>query len=241
MSPNVGNFVHDLVEMAKAMETLPQVQAELAASNERIDKLLEGINRRDADLEQSRTYAATLEQKVHDLEVSRDDAELRFLELDEKAGKASNSLHAALAMVEGAISDLTPPKPEPQPEPVVEPQTRPLESSSTETQAKEVGLEHGSSIPEAVHSISELPGQSESSPTVDANTDTASTNQTLPSTNVQNKVAEVEAVHTSSPNGPYHGKRYHDMPGYIPLDNWLNGGGNEADYYWRPAPSSFGA
>lgn len=48
-----------------------------------------------------------------------------------------------------------------------------------------------------------------------------------------------ESVHSApstpaNPSPPYSGKRYHDMPQYIPFSEWLEGGGTEYDYHWRP-------
>ena len=102
MSPHaVNNFVSDLVLMAQAMERLPQIEADLANAKDQEQILLERIANMNADLEQSRSYAASLEQKVRETEASRDDAELRFLELDERAGKALDWLADIESAAEG--------------------------------------------------------------------------------------------------------------------------------------------
>src|SRR6266446_835017 len=37
------------------------------------------------------------------------------------------------------------------------------------------------------------------------------------------------------PRGKYFGKRYAEWDYYVPLSSWLEGGGTEEDYHWRPA------
>jgi len=45
-----------------------------------------------------------------------------------------------------------------------------------------------------------------------------------------------ESVPQSEPyRGKYFGKRYAEWDYYVPLSSWLEGGGTEEDYHWRPA------
>src|SRR6266702_2199703 len=70
-------------------------------------------------------------------------------------------------------------------------------------------------------------GQSESPPTVDG----AQVTQ-------KDEITGVGPVATASSEpipGKYSGKRYHDWAYYVPLNSWLEGGGTEEDYNWRPA------
>src|SRR5438046_10447377 len=83
MSPTVGNFVHDLVEMAKAMEELPQAQAELAKLRKIAEDQAETIARREASILGLKHDIETLNEKVRTAEANRDDAELRFLDADD--------------------------------------------------------------------------------------------------------------------------------------------------------------
>jgi predicted nucleic acid-binding Zn-ribbon protein len=84
MSPNVGNFVHDLVEMAKAMETLPTVQADLSNARGEIDRLQSQVQRLELRLIDRATEIDGLNAKVREAEKARDDAETMFLETDER-------------------------------------------------------------------------------------------------------------------------------------------------------------
>ena len=74
---SVGNFVHDLVEMAKATERLPMIEAE----NERLQTMVEDYAKRIQTLELRLIDRATeidnLHETIRAAEVSRDDAELR--------------------------------------------------------------------------------------------------------------------------------------------------------------------
>jgi hypothetical protein len=112
MSPHVNNFVTDLVTMAKAMEELPQVQHELEVANGRIATLNESLLARDTDLEQARNYAASLEQKVRDTEVAKDQAETMFLEADERTSRAVDFIKATFANAGALLQALEPAKPE---------------------------------------------------------------------------------------------------------------------------------
>src|SRR5207237_922272 len=83
----VTSFVSDLMEMAKAVELVPQLQQEVDDHHQTIGSLKAIIDNMAADLEQSRQYAASLELTKHELEASRDDAELRFLEASDRTEK----------------------------------------------------------------------------------------------------------------------------------------------------------
>lgn len=110
----INSLVGDLVAMAQAMERLPQVEAELATAKQHIDAFMLEKIQHSADLSQSRDYAASLEAKVHDLEVARDDAELRFLEADEKLSKFNRAFEDVVKFTKGAYDDVEPlvlPKP----------------------------------------------------------------------------------------------------------------------------------
>jgi hypothetical protein len=71
--------------------------------------------------------------------------------------------------------------------------------------------------------------------------DTASSPSTSEPTTASTPSAEPEvSASTAEPEpkplskGIYHGKRYADIPEYIPEDKWIANGGTVEDYYWRP-------
>ena len=120
MSPHVGNFVADLVEMAKATEELPHVRAELAAAQAKLDER----ERHNMDLELAiigyKDEIAALQATLRATEAARDDAEYRFLESDDKVA-AFRSLANAFSADLGAIvkaSEPSMPSIDPMPEPV---------------------------------------------------------------------------------------------------------------------------
>lgn len=120
MSPNVSSFVGDLVEMAKAFEELPQVKDELAQLKLTLDQRQDTIQSHEVRILELKADVEALHAKVRTTEVERDDAELRFLELDEKVANAVSLSKAVAANMGTLISQLDPPKPEPIPAPIPE-------------------------------------------------------------------------------------------------------------------------
>lgn len=108
MSPHVENFVHSLVEMAKAMETLPTVQHELAEAHKIIEHQRETIQRVELKLLDRAAEINDLQSTIRGLEVSRDDAELRFLEADDIASTLKNALRDVMAKIDGTLKAVEP-------------------------------------------------------------------------------------------------------------------------------------
>ncbi len=220
MSPNVGNFVHDLVEMAKAMETLPQVEAERDRLNASLNEALVRIENREVSILTLKAEIETLNAKVRQMEAERDDAEIRFLELDEKAGRALSFIGDITVSLDKARQELTP-KPMPEleaqkPEPVYTPQGW----ANSDSQGHEsTGL---ASVPESTVIMPVAgteQGQGEANPPIN---DGSLTSQAKDDTS----------------SGPYANLRYYDHPTYVPFDQWIAGGGSEEDYHWRPIPQA---
>lgn len=115
MSPNVGNFVHDLVEMAKAMETLPQVEAERDRLNRDYNSALVTVADRETTILRLKTEIEAHLATIRKLEVDRDHAELMFLELDERTHKVLANVKNAMDQLDQTVSQLDPPKPQPAP------------------------------------------------------------------------------------------------------------------------------
>lgn len=128
---HIGDLASSFVEMAKAYEELPKVKAELAEANRAFNHASDTIQRLELKLIDRNTTIDELHAKVREAEVARDDAELRFLEADEKLGNVAKALQAAGESVGLALR-----KPEPvadasaasKEEPVVE---RPLDAGTT--------------------------------------------------------------------------------------------------------------
>lgn len=222
----INSLVGDLVAMAQAMERLPQVEAELHAKGNEVVDWQRRYDIIAQDLEQSRAYAASLEAKVHSAEVARDDAELRFLESDDKLAKLAKVFQVALEAVDTVDRTLTDLTAKPQPEPQHEPMPVAIEPSGYEHDP--VPSLEGTPMPQPLQGQSEPDPISHSSPVDDA-----------PS---QSPVVTSDhtAIGSSPPSGPYSGRRYIDYPGYVMREDWLAGGGTEENYDWRegdPTPA----
>src|SRR6266403_2366581 len=129
MSPAVGNFVQDLVEMAKATETLPIVQHENETLKADLSHAQDTIAARETAIISYKQQIEDLHAKVRSLEVERDDASFRVLEAEDTAHSILTQARNAQATLAEVISKLDPPKPEPikEPEPVL-PQAVPTQS-----------------------------------------------------------------------------------------------------------------
>src|SRR6266436_990938 len=119
MSPAVGNFVQDLVEMAKATETLPIVQHENETLKADLSHAQDTIAARETAIISYKQQIDDLHAKVRSLEVERDDASFRVLEAEDTAHSILTQARNAQATLAEVISKLDPPKPEPVKEPEV--------------------------------------------------------------------------------------------------------------------------
>lgn len=181
MSPNVGNFVHDLVEMAKAMETLPQVEQQLAIAKSDNEVLSQRIQDREIAIISYKDEIEALHAKVRSLEVERDDASFRVMEMEDKTNTVEQLADSAKAMLEKITSLIVPPKPVPEPE-VLQPQAVELSQGQGVTDPTTVavgqGTESGSASATVNHSenastsihTEAFPDQSVLPPTQEAST-----------------------------------------------------------------------
>lgn len=222
----INSLVGDLVAMAQAMERLPLVEAELRTADAATNQWITNYNEVKADLEQSKSYAASLEQRCHALEVARDDAELSFLEADERTSRALDFIKATFGNAGSLIQALEPAK--------VMPQStvdKPAEDLANQPYNWPPKADDGSMY-ELVREqapIEPLGGQSEPDPTSAAMAD-----QSMSAAST----TETTVVPSTSTSGPYSGLRYIDVPGWIAKDDWLLGGGTYEDYVWREDATS---
>lgn len=216
MSPHVGNFVQDLVEMAKAMDELPKVQLDLHNSQVEAERLAQTVQDRELAIINYKQEIDALRSQLHNAEASRDDAELRFLEIEERTAQAVSARRDLADLVNRTFDLLDPPKP--QPEPIVEAKPEPhhgdLEADAKDYHSK---LE------------AEAQGQSEPDPTsasvTDGNQSTTVSEQTV----AKQENADGQAAGQSN-LGPYHGLRYADHPSYVTRSAWIAGSGDADDY-----------
>lgn len=244
MSPNINSFVGDLVEMARAMEELPKVQAQLDAELARAQHYADRIQSLELRIMDLKGESDFKSSQIHELEVARDDAELRFLELDEKASKVLGVLNSIVVDAKSAEGVLNPPIPYPGSQPVAEKLVE-AQAVTEEVQAQPVDPkpephpfeDHGGGMSQPIANTGDAsnvdswasgPGQSEADPTVSTH-DTS----TLPIASTNNVTNESDA-YLNKPSGRYSGKCYYDWATYVPLHQWLAEGGTEEDYNWRP-------
>lgn len=116
MSPHAANsLVHDLVQMAQAMEQLPQVQAQLDRVNGDLEHAFATIQRLELKLLDRANQIDTLNASLRAAEVAKDAAETMFLEADERTQRALDFIKATFGNAGSLIQALEPPKPEPKP------------------------------------------------------------------------------------------------------------------------------
>jgi hypothetical protein len=227
MSPHVGNFVQDLVEMAKAVEELPKVQEALDIANSTIELYAKQVQEREIAIigykEEIERHLST----IRSLEVARDDAELRFLEVEERISHALAHAGSMAAHMGTLMATLDPPKPQPTALPYTDTATADLVEGQSATTPMEPSstISGGSTTGEASASPS---GQSEADPTAMA---TGTGSEIAPTQNAESS-ANADTMTPPNPSpGPYFGKRYRDVPGYITIGDWIDGDGTKDDYY----------
>ncbi len=171
MSPHVANFVHDLVAMAKAMEENPILQDQIEVLKTQLSAAQDHNAGLEVNIISYKQQIDDLQAKVRQAEVARDDAEYRFLELDEKSHTVLGDIESILTLANAAKLILNPPKPEPVVEPVsVLPQAVPSEPVQVE-------MPEGHQVTAIPQSPDATQGQSEASPTAEPSSPVSSTPQ----------------------------------------------------------------
>lgn len=228
----INSLVGDLVAMAQAMERLPQVEAECRMRDETITAMRKNLEELDADLEQARSYAASLEQKVRDAEVAKDQAETMFLEADERTSRALDFIKATFGNAGSLIQALEPVKEVPVP------LEHTLSSGHMEAGSSGQSMAGSTALNEISHFEAGVQGQSEAPlPDVPLTTDHSAP---LP-------VPSADAAHGSNdswagpastdtppaPKPPFSGVNYIDVKGWHSREDWLAGGGTNESYDFR--------
>jgi hypothetical protein len=226
MSPHAANsLVHDLVQMAQAMEQLPMVRDELRDTQARLDAALNTVQRLESKLMDRATEIEGLHIQIRDLEVARDNAELSFLEAEDRTEKALAFVRTVFGNAGQLLQAVEPVKEELKAEPVsvqTDPSTHYEEARSSLGQVNPEGQVSG-----------ELSGEAQGQSEWDPITASTQTSQSLEPSQAVGDASTVEKVSTE-PDGKYANKRYYDHTYYVPLSAWLAGGGTEESYNWLP-------
>ena len=228
MSPAVGNFVQDLVEMAKATEQLPQALADNERLKAALDASSQQVQDRELAISRYKEEIESLQAKVRSLEVERDDASFRVMEAEDHAHATLATARAIQEHLNGMIGQLDPPKPQPEPvheavKSIEEVQQEPVAPA---TEPVPVPTDRSGDVP----NWAGPQGQSVADPTATSSQPSMSHTASIAES------GDTSPVHSDTPPpGRYSGKRYFDHPYYVSLAGWLAEGGTEEDYNWRPA------
>lgn len=127
MSPTTDNFIHSLVEMSKAFEELPNVQQALAERERSEAMLAKQVQDREESILRLKQELEAKNETIRKVEAERDDAELRFLEADDRTHKALEFIKTSFGSAGALIQSLEPPpapqsQPQPNPTPPAEPE-----------------------------------------------------------------------------------------------------------------------
>lgn len=174
---NTNNFVHELVVMAKAMEELPQVKAELDTARADNQLYLITIQRLELKLVDRANEIDALRQELRQVEAARDEAVLAFLEADDRTGKAMAFVRSLATNAQNLLDAALPANPEPT-TPVAEfgsaTTPEPVAPSVTSTNPEPVRAEFGRAAegqvaePELAPKAMEFPASAEIVTTQDA-------------------------------------------------------------------------
>jgi hypothetical protein len=233
MTKEGSNFIREIAEAYQALEILPQreeriraLEAQSIADGERIARLEKRLIDRHNEME-------TLQARIRSLEVERDDASFRELVAQDQAASAVGTLRTLFSNVGEALKALQPPEAM-----VTE---RPLESSvpspveAAPTGSSEPTPEGGEPIISGTPNIDSQTtlGESAADPIMDA--PTGAIQESAGQSPVTHSDAGTTITESSpvKPHGPYHGLCYFDVPGYISLPEWIEGGGTQELYFGR--------
>jgi hypothetical protein len=257
MTEHGHNFIREIAEAYRALEQEPELHHRIKELEHQVNQAQEHNQALELRAIDRTIVMEELRAKVREAEVARDDAELRFLELDEKAGKALAALGNIQANLNDARNDLAPPKPEPVPEPVVDHEAEKLASQPFDFPSASGGEPVVHPLPvdgqdATVPTITPFPSVSESTgegQEVPQPLPTAPQEGLIQSQPVSSTSAETETSAPSHASQPernrdpatrFTGRRYYDVTYYVPYHAWIEGGGTAEDYNWRP-PSNIAA
>jgi hypothetical protein len=114
---HVNDLASSFVAMAAAYERLPQLEHEIRSLKQAHEVDLDTIQMLELRIIDLKNEIETKNASIRALEVSRDDAELRFLECDDAKASLVRAVQAMLGEGQGILQAIMP-VPEPTPEPV---------------------------------------------------------------------------------------------------------------------------
>lgn len=257
MTREGSNFIREIAEAYAALEREPERIAELSRMASECERLRETIQHRELRIIDLKVEVEDAQTKARKAEADRDDAELRFLEADDKLDKLRRLVQAF--SMDAAL--LCQPEPKPvsvplpdttidqsassPPSPVTPPSIGSTDMDGESGEVKPATYfdydNTGESHPTSQPSTTDSELQTRSGTVLGERVaDPTASKETTPSPIVEFGTAESSAPVSSPASveqpsaGPYHGKKYAEWPYFVSLQGWLNGGGTEEDYTWNP-------
>lgn len=233
MSPHAANsLIQDLVAMAEATTKLPTIERELEQVRNELGANQEYVLILQQRLMDKANEIDSLKGELAKAKEARDDAEMRFLECDDAKGTLERVLEGLGRDIKGVLEAVRP-IPTPTPEPIkveYEVSFVPRTEPQVEASAASVSTAEGSVSMDPTHAA------------------TADQSTSAPSTTEQSaaQTSLVEPPHPFEPTGsatssssdaiagPYVGKFYYETQGYISRGDWIDGGGTNDSYNYRP-------
>jgi hypothetical protein len=251
-----------MVDAAKAVEAQPELIAEIDRLKQANREDGERIAALEVKLQQRCQELDETNRKLKEVESERDDAGFRLLETENQLA----DIRSMAKVWFPDLVDKPQPVAEPTPPQAEDAEAeRPTQDQPDGTGTGTESEASASSFPAPPQFPTEAPSTASSEPVPDqtptseeavrptavtlvrvtppnswATTaeDTASSPSTSEPTTASTPSAEPEVSASTEPKGIYEGKRYADIPEYIPEDKWIDNGGTVEDYYWRPGMSA---
>jgi hypothetical protein len=110
-SEKMNTFTSELVQMAMAVEKLPQVEAELDKQLREVDRLRSANLALEDSNQILRDHISELNSKIAEVTKERDDAGFRVLEAEDKASRVLDLARTLSSGLGQVIAELEPPKP----------------------------------------------------------------------------------------------------------------------------------
>ncbi len=102
------SFVHDLVAMATAADKVPQLEEQISELRKALDAQTASNWELEAKIIDHTNAHSETKARLHNAEVARDDAEMRFLEADDAKLAAVRAMRVVIGEAEAFVKAMTP-------------------------------------------------------------------------------------------------------------------------------------
>lgn len=223
MSPNISSFAGELVQMAAAMERLPQVEAQVSDLEAKLNSAQTHSQGLELNILDYKSQIEDLNAKLRSVEGERDEAMFRALELEERNEKVVQAFRTIADRVDSTLTLIVPQSAEP----VVANDFQPS-GDNTPSHAVELNTPQ-----------SDTEGGTQNQP---SNESTAGSDNYAPipssAPNEEWGKTVPPAIYHDTESSKYAGKYYIDVEGYVSFEDWLAGGGSEYNYHYRRGATS---